>query len=262
MLRAPRPRSNATSDASMTNSFSCLSMICCCTAARQLVPDRVRPRTGLLMQHGRAGRRRGEHVLLEQEVELVHADEARRLEQIRRAHRASGRSADARSCTSPTSSSRRRNSPARSGRDRRRGSSPSSCWRRPCRRRRGRRTARARRRAARCRIAGSTARLVCDTSSLMPTVKPCFGVGLVQLVEDRLGHRRIEILRRQAVASADQPRHAPATCRRRRPARTSTGRRGRAARPAPRSPSSGRARRALSPIRGSAARNASAAHGR
>ena len=64
--------------------------------------------------------------------------------------------------------------------------------------------------------AGIGRRLVWETSSSMPTVNPFLGSGLRQLVEYRLCQRRVEILRRQAVAAADDARHRAARRRRHR----------------------------------------------
>ena len=54
---------------------------------------------------------------------------------------------------------------------------------------------------------GSTGRLVWPTSSMMPTVKPFFGSGFASSSNTAFGHRRGEVLRRQPVAAADDPRH-------------------------------------------------------
>ena len=148
--REPRPRPDATPDASMTWSLSFLSTICCCTS-RGISFQTSSGAVGAVDEHRGARRGCRQRVELVEEVELVDADEVRRLQQIRRADGAAGRTAGARSCRSRTSSSRRRSSPAHGVRGRRPGSSSSSCSRRRCRRRRGRRTARARRPAARCR---------------------------------------------------------------------------------------------------------------
>ena len=77
----------------------------------------------------------------------------------------------------------------------------------------------------------------------MPTVKPCLGLGLRELVEHRLGLGRVEVLRAEAVAPADHARHGAALAARDAPGPASSPRRDRAARPARPAPWSARAPR-------------------
>ena len=174
--RDPRPRPEATRDASITWSLSFLSMNCCCTSrgsSFQTSSDRIRA----VDEHRGARRRRRQRIELVEEVELVDADEVRRLQQVRRADRPRAEAQVRDRVGARTSSSRRRSSPAHGGRSPQARifveflfapTVPSAP--------RPKNSARTTSGGSMSKLA-STARLVCDTSSLMPTVKPCFGAG-------------------------------------------------------------------------------------
>ena len=97
---------------------------------------------------------------------------------------------------------------------------------------------------------------------MMPTVKPLRGWRLAQFVEHRLGHRRVEILRRQPVAAADHQRHRRALARAPPPAPACSPRRDTAARLARRVPWSAPARQPRARCAAAPPGSASAANGR
>ena len=101
-----------------------------------------------------------------------------------------------------------------------------------------------------------------ETSSVIPTVNPCFGSGSLQLIEYGLCHRRVEILGGEAVAAADDGRHRGELPCRGGSGRRSRARRHKAARPARRTSLVRSSTATALAVFGMAARNASPSHGR
>ena len=112
LIRPPNPASRAIRPASMTYSSIFLARICS-WMGRASTSQTSAAGCGAVEQQRRPGRGAAQDLGVLEQPELVAADEARLVDQVRRADRLVARSAGGTRSGTPTSSSRRRSSPGR-----------------------------------------------------------------------------------------------------------------------------------------------------